>query len=123
MTPNDRRALYLRLLEAQQARVERRGDAALAAFADALARAERSGIPEDILATASPYAQALVDAGRIDEASALAGRVAPWSERDLRSALIEAHVYDAMHNPDAAQRALRRARELAGERSLTAPLR
>jgi len=122
-SPNDRRTLYLRLLEAQQARVERRGDAALAAFADALARAERSGIPEDILATASPYAQALVDAGRIDEASALAGRVAPWSERDLRSALIEAHVYDAMHNPDAAQRALRRARELAGERSLTAPVR
>jgi len=117
-TPNDRRALYLRLLEAEQDLIEGRTEASLAGFADALARAERAGIPEDILATASPYANVLVDAGKIDEASALAGRVAPWSERDMRSALIEARVYEAMHNPEAADRALRRARELAGERAV-----
>ena len=117
-TPNDRRALYLRLLEAEQDLIEGRTEASLAGFADALARAERAGIPEDILATASPYANALVDAGKIDEASALAGRVAPWSERDMRSALIEARVYEAMHNPEAADRALHRARELAGERAV-----
>jgi tetratricopeptide (TPR) repeat protein len=122
-SPNDRRTLYLRVIEAEQALAEGRTAAALAAFADALARAEKSAIPEDILATASPYADALVDAGRIDEASALAGRVAPWSERDMRSALIEAHVYEAMQNPDAAQRALRRARELAGQRPISAPTR
>ena len=122
-TPNDRRSLYLRLLDARQALLEGRIDAALAAFADALARAERAGIPEDILATANPYAMALVDAGRLDEASALAGRVAPWAERDLRSALVAVRVHDAMHNPDAAQRALRRAQELAGERPVTAPAR
>jgi tetratricopeptide (TPR) repeat protein len=122
-SPNDRRALYLRLLEARQELIEGRVDASLASFADALARAERSGIPEDILATASPYAMTLVDNGKIDEASALAGRVAPWAEHDMRSALIAARVHDAMHNPDAAQRALRRARELAGERAITAPVR
>jgi tetratricopeptide (TPR) repeat protein len=117
-SPNDRRTLYLRLLEAEQDRVEGRTEASLVAFADALARAERSAIPEDILAAASPYAEALVDAGKIDKASALAGRVATWSELDMRSALIEARVYDAMQNPEAAQRSLRRARELAGERPI-----
>ena len=122
-SPNDRRALYLRLLAARQDLIEGRVDASFVGFADALARAERAGIPEDILVTASPYAMALVDNGKIDEASALAGRVAPWAERDMRSALIAARVHDAMHNPEAAQRALRRAHELAGERAITAPVR
>jgi DNA-binding winged helix-turn-helix (wHTH) protein/tetratricopeptide (TPR) repeat protein len=121
--PNDRRALYLRLLEARQDLIEGRIQASLAGFADALTRAERSGIPEDILATASPYTLALIDAGKIEEASSLAGRVAPWAERDMRSALIAAHVYDAMHNSQAAQNALRHARELSGERVITAPAR
>ncbi|HEX6833545.1 MAG TPA: winged helix-turn-helix domain-containing protein [Rudaea sp.] len=122
-TDDHRRTVYLRLLQAEQDRIEGRIDAALANFADALARAERSAIPEDILASASPYVDALVDAGKLDEASALAGRVAPWSQLDMRGALIEARVYDAMHNPQAAQRAWRRARELAGERPLPARTR
>jgi DNA-binding winged helix-turn-helix (wHTH) protein/tetratricopeptide (TPR) repeat protein len=120
---HDRRAVYLRLLDAEQDRIEGRTEASLADFADALAHAERVAIPEDILAAASPYAAALVDAGKIDEASALAGRVAPWSERDMRAALIEARVYDAMHNPDGADRALGRARKLAGERPIPNPAR
>ncbi|MEP7043848.1 MAG: winged helix-turn-helix domain-containing protein [Dokdonella sp.] len=119
-SPKDRRALYLLLLEAEQDLIEGRTEASLVAFAEALARAERSGVPEDILSIASPYASALVDAGRIDEASAVAGRVAPWSELDMRSALIEARVYAAVHNSDGAQRAMRRARELAGERPIPA---
>lgn len=122
-SPHERRAVYLSLLEAQQDLLEGRTLAALASFADALARAERSAIPEDILAAATPYAMALVDAGKIDEASALAGRVAPWEARDMRSALIAARVYDAVQNPDAAQRAQRQARELAGERPITVPAR
>lgn len=120
-SPNDRWALYLLLLEAAQDQIEGRMAPAIGAYADALARAEKSGIPEDILAVASPYANALVNAGKLDEASAVAGRVASWSERDMRSALVEARVYDAMHNPDAADRAMRRARELAGERALDDP--
>jgi len=120
-SPSDRWTLYMLLLEAGQDQIERRPAPALAAYADALARAEKSGIPEDILAVASPYANALVNAGKLDEASAVAGRVASWSERDMRGALVEARVYDAMHNPDAADRAMRRARELAGERAFDDP--
>ena len=120
-SPSDRWTLYLLLLDAGQDQIERRLAPALAAYADALARAEKSGIPEDILAVASPYANALVNAGKLDEASAVAGRVASWSERDMRGALVEARVYDAMHNPDAADRAMRRARELAGERAVDDP--
>jgi DNA-binding winged helix-turn-helix (wHTH) protein/tetratricopeptide (TPR) repeat protein len=120
-SPSDRWTLYLLLLDAGQDQIERRLAPALAAYADALARAEKSGIPEDILAVASPYANALVNAGKLDEAAAVAGRVASWSERDMRGALVEARVYDAMHNPDAADRAMRRARELAGERAFDDP--
>jgi tetratricopeptide (TPR) repeat protein len=119
--PSDRWALYLLLLEADQHEIEGRSKPALAAFADALARAEKSGIPEDILAVASPYANALVKERRLDEASAVAGRVASWSDRDMRGALVEAQVYDAMHNPDAADRAMRRVRALAGERAFDDP--
>lgn len=122
-SPNERRALYLRLLEARQDLLEGRDQASLRGFADALARAERSGIPEDILAIASPYAEALVDAGKTDEASALAGRVAPWEEHDMRSALIAARVYDAMQNPEAARRSEHQARKLAGERPIAVPAR
>ena len=39
----------------------------------------------------------------------------------MRGALVEARVYDAMHNPDAADRAMRRARALAGERAFDDP--
>ena len=120
-SPSDRWTLYLLLLEAGQDQLEGRAAPALAAYADALARAEKSGIPEDILAVASPYANALVNAGKLDEASAVAGRVASWSERDMRSALVEARVYDAMHNPDAADQAMRRVRQLAGERAFQDP--
>lgn len=120
-SPSDRWTLYLLLLEAGQHQIEGHTEPALAAYADALARAEKSGIPEDILAVASPYANALVNEGKLDEASAVAGRVAPWAERDMRSALVEARVYDAMHNPDAADRAMRRVRELAGERTFQDP--
>jgi tetratricopeptide (TPR) repeat protein len=120
-SPSDRWALYLLLLEAGQDHIEGRAAPALAAYADALARAEKSGIPEDILAVAGPYANALVNKGKLDEASAVAGRIAAWSERDMRSALVEARVYDAMHNPDAADRAMRRVRALAGERAFQDP--
>jgi DNA-binding winged helix-turn-helix (wHTH) protein/tetratricopeptide (TPR) repeat protein len=120
-SPSDRWTLYLLLLEAGQDQLEGRAAPALVAYADALARAEKSGIPEDILAVASPYANALVNAGKLDEASAVAGRVASWSERDMRSALVEARVYDAMHNPDAADRAMRRVWQLSGERAFDDP--
>jgi DNA-binding winged helix-turn-helix (wHTH) protein/tetratricopeptide (TPR) repeat protein len=122
-SPNERRALYLQLLQARQDRLEGRNQAALQGFAEALAQAERSGIPEDILAVASPYAEALVDAGKTDEASALAGRVAPWAERDMRSALVAAQVHDAVQNPEAATRSRQQARKLAGERPIALPAR
>ncbi|WP_440222419.1 winged helix-turn-helix domain-containing protein [Dokdonella sp. MW10] len=122
-SPNDRRALLKVLLDARQARLEGRADVALDGFADALARAERSAIPEDILAVATPYVAALVEAGRIEDASALAGRVAPWADRDLRSALIAARTHEAMRQSEAAGRSLQRARELAGERPIATATR
>jgi DNA-binding winged helix-turn-helix (wHTH) protein/tetratricopeptide (TPR) repeat protein len=117
-TPNDSRQLYAGLAEADQLRAERKGDAALQPYADAMARAERMGIPENLLVVGEPYVAALIDAGQIEQASAIAGRLARWSTQDMRAAWIQAQVYRALHKDDAARAALERARQLAGERSL-----
>jgi len=64
------------------------------------------------------YAAALVEAGQVDQASAVAGRLAPWSARDMRAAATQALVYGALHRDNAARDALAQARSLAGERVL-----
>jgi Flp pilus assembly protein TadD len=87
-----------------------------------MARAERQGIPEDIVVVGETYARALVDAGEIDQASAIAGRLAPWSDQDMRAAATQALVYAALHKNDAAREALARAHALAGERVLPGDL-
>jgi len=114
----DRRLFYVVLAEADQARAEGRIDDALGRYADAMARAERQGIPEDIVVVGEAYATALVEAGEIDQASAIAGRLAPWSAKDMRAAWIQALVYRVLRKDDAARDALARARVIAGERVL-----
>jgi DNA-binding winged helix-turn-helix (wHTH) protein/tetratricopeptide (TPR) repeat protein len=114
----DRRLFYVVLAEADQARAEGRIDDALSRYADAMRRAERQGIPEDIVIVGEPYVDALVDAGQIDQASAISGRLAPWSDKDMRAAWTQVRVYRALHKTDAARDALSRARALAGERAL-----
>jgi len=116
--PGERRMLYVTLADADQARAEHNDDAAIAGYADALARAERLGIPEDIVVVGEPYVEALVDAGQIDRASAISGRLAPWASKDMRAAFAQARVYESLHKADAARDALERARKLAGERLL-----
>lgn len=115
---NERRLLYVALSEADQAKAEGRADEALARYADAMARAERSGIPEDIVEVGEPYATLLIEAGQIDRASAVGGRLAPWSGKDMRAAWTQAQLYQALHKTDAARDALAHARALAGERTL-----
>jgi DNA-binding winged helix-turn-helix (wHTH) protein/tetratricopeptide (TPR) repeat protein len=116
--PGDRRMFYVELMEAEQARAEGRTDAALQRYADTLARAERIGIPEDIVAVGRSYVEALLAAGRIDQASAIGGRLAPWSAQDMRASWVQAQIYQTLRKDDAARVALERARRLAGERIL-----
>ena len=118
----DRRLFYVVLADAGQAHAEGRIDDAFARYADAMARAQRQGIPEDIVVVGEAYARALVEAGEIDQASAIAGQLAPWSGKDLRAAWTQALVYRALHKDDAAREALARARAIAGERALPGDL-
>jgi DNA-binding winged helix-turn-helix (wHTH) protein/tetratricopeptide (TPR) repeat protein len=116
--PGDRRLLYVVLAEADQASAAHDSTGALAAYADALTRAERLGIPEDIVEVGEPYVEALIEAGQIDQASAISGRLAQWADKDMRAAWTQARVYQALHKSDAAREALERASALAGERML-----
>ena len=116
----DRRSLYVELLEADQARLEGNAEPALQAYAAAMTRAERLGIPEDIVVVGQSYVEALLAAGRVEQASAIGGRLAPWSNQDMRASWVQAQVYQALRKDDAARTALERARQLAGERVLPA---
>jgi len=89
---------------------------ALAAFEAAMAAATARGIPEELVRIGLPYVQALLAARRLDDASAIAGRIAPWAEHDARAAWAAALAYRALGQARAADTALARARALAGER-------
>jgi tetratricopeptide (TPR) repeat protein len=115
---NERPLLYVVLSEADQAKAEGHADEALTHYADAMARAERSGIPEDIVEVGEPYAALLIETGQIDRASAVGGRLAQWSGKDMRAAWTQAQLYQALRKTDAARDALARARTLAGERAM-----
>jgi len=116
--PDAATALGLALAEAQQAGAEGRTDLALQRYAEAMAQAGTRAIPEEMVQVGLPYVRALLAAGRRDEAVAVNGRIAAWADRDLRAAWSEALVYAALGRRDAAAKALERARQLAGERTL-----
>jgi DNA-binding winged helix-turn-helix (wHTH) protein/tetratricopeptide (TPR) repeat protein len=114
--------LYVTLAEADQAWIEGHQDIAFQRYADAMGRAERIGVPEDIVAVGEPYVRALVTAGQTDQATAVGGRIAQWADQDLRAALTQVRVYQALNQPAAARAAFEHAKQIAGERVLPASL-
>jgi tetratricopeptide (TPR) repeat protein len=70
-------------------------------------------------------ARALADGrpGRLDEAAASIGRVAPWAEQDFDLSLLQVELYARLHQPRAWQASLEQARRLAGERPIPSALR
>lgn len=112
------RQIYAALAEAEQAWGEQRRDVAFARYADAARRAERLGVPEDRVEVAASHANALIEAGALDEASAVVGGIAPWAEHDVRAAWTEARMYRALDRTDAWRQATERSVRLARERVL-----
>jgi DNA-binding winged helix-turn-helix (wHTH) protein/tetratricopeptide (TPR) repeat protein len=110
--------LFAALAAAEQARSEHRNDEADAAFATALADAERWGVPRDIVVVAASYGNSLLADEQPDRASAVIGRVARWAEQDFDCAMLQARLYAALGQSEAAHAAEARARLLAGERPL-----
>jgi DNA-binding winged helix-turn-helix (wHTH) protein/tetratricopeptide (TPR) repeat protein len=89
-----------------------------AAYQEALRVVESAGVPEDVLETVADYAPWLIERGRLAEASALVGRVAPWAEQDFDAAVLQWQLYQALDQDALAGRALVHARALASERPL-----
>ncbi|PZQ14794.1 MAG: hypothetical protein DI564_09840 [Rhodanobacter denitrificans] len=116
--PNQSDRVYAALAQAGQAAAEARVDEALDHYAEALDRAARRAIPEELVAVGQPYVDQLLASGRIEEAVAVNGRIAPWADRDLRAAWSEAAVYRALGQAAPAAAAQARAQRLAGERAL-----
>jgi len=109
------------IADAEQAAAENRRDTALQGFAAALQRAEKLNVPDDLVAAGAPYIDALIAASHLDEARAVAGRLAPFADRDLRAAWAQVKLYRALDRPDAERNALAAMVRLAGDGALPEP--
>ena len=93
------------------------------AFESALAAADASRIPANLLVAALAAAPRLIEAGRLDRAAIVIGRVAPWSPRHYDAALLQLSLYRALGQVAPWQAALDQASALAGERTIPPALR
>jgi DNA-binding winged helix-turn-helix (wHTH) protein/tetratricopeptide (TPR) repeat protein len=91
-------------------------------YARALEIADRDGVPSEVAEVAISYARWLIGQGRLDEASALAGRTAAWAGSDFDCALLQVAILHAWGRAEPWREALDRARALAGEREVPAAL-
>jgi hypothetical protein len=80
-----------------------------------LQQAAGLAIPDDLVAAGAAYAGALIDVGHIDEARSVAGRIAPWADRDPRAAWTQVRLFRALGREEAEQQARVVAVRLAGE--------
>ncbi|HVT33369.1 MAG TPA: winged helix-turn-helix domain-containing protein [Rhodanobacteraceae bacterium] len=110
------------LAEAEWAVHQQRPERAAQQFARALEIADRDGVPSEVAEVAISYARWLIGQGRLDEASALAGRTAAWAGSDFDCALLQVAILHAWGRAEPWREALDRARALAGEREVPADL-
>jgi DNA-binding winged helix-turn-helix (wHTH) protein/tetratricopeptide (TPR) repeat protein len=113
-------AIYVMHAKAMQTWAEGNHAAAIDQFKSTLAEAEKLGVPDVVLSVGEPYALALLDAGQLDQAMAISGRLSVWSTVDWRAAWVEARVYLALGQTDSWNKSRAKAQELAGDRPLPA---
>jgi DNA-binding winged helix-turn-helix (wHTH) protein/tetratricopeptide (TPR) repeat protein len=112
--------VFARLAEAESAWSAQRRDESVRLYDDALRQANATGIPASVAEVAVSYGNALIDHGDLAGASAVAGQVARWANRDFGCALLQARLYRALGEREPWRVALERARALAGERAIPA---
>ena len=110
------------LAGAEQAWADGARQEALAGFDEAAARADQLGIPELKVEAGVAQLHALLASGLMERASAVAGALAPWAQRDFRAAAAEARLFHALGRDEAWHRAVERTRVLAGQRTLSSVL-
>lgn len=114
--------LLVAIAQAEQAVAERRPDAARSLYRDALAAAQRWGVPAALARVTTSYGRFLLAQGDLPEAASVIGLVARHAERDFDCAVLQAQLYRALGRREAAEAAIGQARALAGERPLPADL-
>lgn len=87
-------------------------------FQTAMATAEDHAVPQELVQAGSAYGHYLLDRDRLSEAGTVAGRVAPWADRDYDAALLQVALYQALGPHEAWARGLAQVRELAGQRTV-----
>jgi hypothetical protein len=117
----DRANAYVTALAQAEVLAARGDPAAGERFAAAFALADRRG-PAVFTSVAATYVLWLVGQRRLDEASAIVGRLAPYLDKDYGSARAAAALYAAAGDRALADAAEARVRTLAGERDPRLPL-
>lgn len=115
--------MQVELAMAAQALADADAAAADRAFEAALAAADASRIPANLLVAAVAASPRLIETGRLDRAAIVIGRVAPWSSRHYDAALLQLRLYRALGQTAPWQAALDQAQALAGERVIPPALR
>jgi DNA-binding winged helix-turn-helix (wHTH) protein/tetratricopeptide (TPR) repeat protein len=110
--------LYVDLAQAMRAGVARDDAAARAAFEQALAGAEATRVPLDLVEVAMAYGEWLIASGDLARAGAVVEKVAPWAKTDYEASLLQTRLYHAARLAPAWASALERTRSLAGERRI-----
>lgn len=118
--PGDDLPAKLAAASLQRARGDR--TAADAGYRSAIAMAEQAGVPEEVAIAVQGYAPWLLEQGRVAEAGAMIGRIAPWAEHDFDTALLQVRLLRAMGQRGQWRTAFEHAKRLAGERSIPGEL-
>jgi tetratricopeptide (TPR) repeat protein len=119
---DDSVAVFAHLAEAEQAANERRADAARAAYEQTLGIARRWSAPDVVREVVTSYGRFLIDQGDLAKAGTIIGLVASHADVDFDAAVLQAQLYRALGQAEAADGAVAQARRLAGERVLPAAL-
>lgn len=116
--PDDAINIWVMRVKAVQAWTEGNRDQAVDQLKQAMALANKAGVPELIVSVGLPYAKALLDTGHVDQAVAVSGQLSAWSNLDWRAAWVEASVYKALGQTSAWEGSHAKAQRLAGDRTL-----
>lgn len=113
-------AILLLRAQAIEAWSEGRRDQALDQLKLAMSKANELGVPEPMVDVGQTYTQALLAAGKVEEAIAVSGELSTWAQSDWRAAWTQACAYRALGQASSWERYRQKARELAGDRALPA---
>lgn len=109
-------SLLAGLAEAESSRHAGRPGEAIRRYEAMLREANRRGAPADIAAIGVSYGDMLLDVGELARATTVVGLLGGWAAEDFDCARVQARLYRALGQPEAAVRAEAQMRALAGER-------